>query len=302
MIAGPSAQGLDPRQAVASVASRDFTQRMSAIRSILLHLDAAGDSVARLALARELASRHGAGLTAVFGAQPDTARTDFAYSAGAALRAAEDEDATPWGCERARLRLLCAEGAPECAWCEVVADTVTHGFLAEAAYADLLVLGAPAAADCTGHAPPGFVESVILESGTPAIVVPDRNRVQSIGQRILVAWNGSPPATRALHAALPLMALAAEVHVASWGTHPPIAPYSRLDIAAWLRRHGIACRMHLGAPSSRVAEELAALAVDLQADLVVMGCYGHTRLRERVFGGVTRSSLATLPVPLLMAH
>jgi len=79
MIAGPSAQGLDPRQAVASVASRDFTQRMSAIRSILLHLDAAGDSVARLALARELASRHGAGLTAVFGAQPDTARTDFAY-------------------------------------------------------------------------------------------------------------------------------------------------------------------------------------------------------------------------------
>ena len=110
MIAGPSAQGLDPRQAVASVASRDFTQRMSAIRSILLHLDAAGDSVARLALARELASRHGAGLTAVFGAQPDTARTDFAYSAGAALRAAEDEDATPWGCERARLRLLCAEG------------------------------------------------------------------------------------------------------------------------------------------------------------------------------------------------
>jgi len=275
---------------------------MSAIRSILLHLDAASGSIARLAVARELAARHGAGLTAVFGVQPDTARVDFAYSAGAALRAAEEEQAMHWNGERTRLRNLCVEGAPACTWCEIVGDTVTPGFLAEAAYADLLVLGVPFDADPTGHAPPGFVESVILESGTPALVVPDRPRVQSIGQRILVAWNGSPPATRALHAALPLMARAAEVHVASWGAHPPAAPYSRLDAGEWLRRHGIACRTHSRAPSSRVAEELAAMAAELQADLVVMGCYGHTRLRERVFGGVTRSALAKLPLPLLMAH
>ena len=275
---------------------------MSAIRSVLLHLDATGASVARLAFARELADRYGAALTAVFGVQPDPERAAFAYSAGAALRAAEEGAAAHWVVERARLRELCAAATPEPAWCEVIGDSVTHGFLAEAAYADLLVVGAPADARGRGGPPPGFVEAAILESGTPAIVVPDRHRVRSIGQRIVVAWNGSPPATRALHAALPLMALAAEVHVASWGAHPPAAPYSRIDIAEWLRRHGIACRVHRGAPSSRVAEELAALTIELQADLVVMGCYGHTRLRERMFGGVTRSSLATLPVPLLMAH
>jgi nucleotide-binding universal stress UspA family protein len=201
-----------------------------------------------------------------------------------------------------RYRELCADDERGCAWFEVVGDTVTHGFLAEAAYADLLVLGASLHADPAGHAPPGFVETVILESGVPAIVVPDRHRPQTIGSRILVAWNGSPPATRALRAALPLMAHAAEVHVASWGDHPPAAPYSRLDVGEWLRRHGIASRTHARPHSSRVAEELAALAGELQADLVVMGCYGHTRLRERVFGGVSRSSLATLPVPLLMAH
>jgi nucleotide-binding universal stress UspA family protein len=273
---------------------------MSAIRSILLHLDAAAGSIARLAVARELALRHGAGLTAVFGVQPDTARAEFAYSAGAALRAAEE--GTPWEREQARLRDLCAGGEPECAWCEIVGDTVTHGFLAEAAYADLLVLGATVGADPAGHAPPGFAESVILESGVPAIVVPNRHRPQTIGSRILVAWNGSPPATRALRAALPFMARAAEVHVASWGDHPPTAPYSRLDVGEWLRRHGIACRTHGRPASSRVAVELRAMAADLQTDLVVMGCYGHTRLRERMFGGVTRASLATLPVPLLMAH
>ena len=79
----------------------------------------------------------------MFGVQPDTARAAFAYSAGAALRAVEEGDDSAWGRERDRLRDLCAAGEPDCAWCEVVGDTVTHGFLAEAAYADLLVLGAP---------------------------------------------------------------------------------------------------------------------------------------------------------------
>jgi hypothetical protein len=116
---------------------------------------------------------------------------------------------------------------------------------------------------------------VILASGTPAIVLPDRHRAPSIGQRIVVAWNGSSPATRALHAALPLMALAAEVHVASWGAHPPAAPYSRLDASEWLRRHGIACRTHSRPPSSRVAESWRPSRQWLQAQInrVVMGCW-----------------------------
>ena len=275
---------------------------MSAIRSVLLHLDATDASLARLALARELAGRHGAGLTAVFGVQPDPERAAFAYSAGAALRAAEEGGAAHWAFERARLRQLCAEAAPQPGWCEVVGDTVTHGFLAEAAYADLLVLGAPADARARGGPPAGFVESVILESGTPAIVVPSRHLPPTLARRILVAWNGSPPATRALHAALPLLAEAEQVDVASWGGAVPAAPYSRIDIGEWLRRHDIACRVQRQPATTRLAEAMAALAGELQTDLVVMGCYGHTRLRELMFGGVTRSLLAILPVPLLMAH
>jgi nucleotide-binding universal stress UspA family protein len=101
---------------------------------------------------------------------------------------------------------------------------------------------------------------------------------------------------------LPILQSAAEVHVASWTQPPPLAPFSRLDASAWLQRHGIAARTHRGDPGANVAAALADLAAESGADLVVMGCYGHSRLREQVFGGVTRSTLARLAVPVFMAH
>lgn len=275
---------------------------MNAIRSILLHLDATAGSPLRLALTHRLAERHGARITAMFGVRPDTTGAAYGYSAGAALRTLEEQEDLPHAAERARLRALCGDGDSEVAWCEVIGDTVTHGFLAEAAYADLIVLGRPTPADDGGAAPRGFVESVILDSGVPTVVVPPLQGRETIGERVLLAWNGSPQAARAMRAALPFLTGAAEVHVASWASHLPAAPYSRLDVAVWLKRHGIDCRIELRDPSPHVAAELAATATRLGSDLVVMGCYGHARLRERMFGGVTRFSLATLPIPVLMAH
>jgi len=272
-----------------------------AIRSILLHVDATPASIARLAFTRTLADRHGAGVTALFGVRPHASRAAFAYSAGAALRAAADEG-VPHEYERSRLRALLAEHSPECAWCEVAGDSVRHAFLAEAIYADLLVLGPPSGLDDDGAAPHGFVESVILESGTPAIVVPYPDRQETIGERVVLAWNGSVAAARALKAALPIMRTAASVHVATWGVKPAVAPFSRLDVRTWLRRHDIEAELHASSSAAHVADDLSALAIDLQADLVVMGCYGHSRIREEVFGGVTRALLARLPAPILMAH
>jgi len=272
-----------------------------AIRSILLHVDATPASIARLTLAHALADRYGARVTALFGVRPHVSRAAFAYSAGAALRAA-DEDGVPHQFERARLRELLAEREPECAWCEVVGDSVRHAFAAEAIYADLVVLGRPSGVDEEGAAPHGFVDSVILESGAPALVVPYPACQETVCEHVVVAWNGSPSAARALKAALPLLQRAASVHVATWGAQPPIAPFSRLDIRAWLRRHDIDAEIHRGASATRVANDLIALVADVRADLVVMGCYGHSRIREQVFGGVTRALLARLPVPMLMTH
>lgn len=274
---------------------------MSEIRSILLHLDASPGSTSRLALAHALADRHDARLTALFGVRPDPASTAYSYSAGAALQAAEDHVAAA-AIERERLRARAAERNTECTWCDVVGDSLLHGFIAESAYADVLVLGAPADRGSGGGPPPGFVESVILQSGTPAIVVPHPHRQETVGECVLVAWNGSPQAARALKAALPLLRRSAQVHVASWARQPPAAPFSGVDARWWLQRHGIDARVHRRDPVAHVDAALRALASELAADLVVMGSYGRSRLREQVFGGVTRGLLARLPAPVLMAH
>jgi len=274
---------------------------MSEIRSILVHLDASAASIGRLALAQAVADRHGAKLTALFGVRPDPAQASFAYSASAALQAVE-EQIVPVDAERERLRELLAEQERECVWCDIVGDSIVHALVAEAPYADLLVLGAPAGRDDAGGPPPGFAESVILQSGTPALVVPHPHRQQTVGERALVAWNGSAQAARALKAALPLLQRSAEVHVVSWSRRALTAPFSGLDVAGWLQRHGIGALVRAQAPVADVADALRAIALQLDADLVVMGCYGHSRMREQVFGGVTRGLLARLPMPVLMAH
>jgi nucleotide-binding universal stress UspA family protein len=241
---------------------------MTEIRSILLHLDARPGSASRLAVAHALADRHGAEVTALFGIRPDPAQASFAYSASAALHAAA-ERAVPSEGERERLKALAEAREPECVWCDVVGDSIVHAFIAEAAYADLVVLGAPTGGD-EGGPPPGFVEAVVLQSAAPALVVPH-------------------PLRR-------------EVHVASWSARTPAAPFSRLDVGRWLHRHGVDAQTTAHLPVAHVEQALRAEVERLRCDLLVMGCYGHSRIREQVFGGVTRALLAHPPAPVLMAH
>jgi nucleotide-binding universal stress UspA family protein len=277
--------------------------RVSGIKSILLHVDAMTESVVRLELTRRLASRLDSRITALFAASRDTEHTSYAYSAGAILAALESE----WDqslCDEAKRRLQLAgvgEGPPV-AWCDVVGDSITHGFLEEAAYADLLVIGQQVESPPTGAAPAGFVEATILQSGRPTLVIPRTPRTGTVGQRVLVAWDGSAQAARALTNAIPFLERAEQVHVVSWAERARTAPFSRVDVRDYLRDHYISATLHLRHPTSRIAEQLATLAASLDADLVVMGCYGHSRIGERIFGGASRAALTSLHIPILMAH
>jgi nucleotide-binding universal stress UspA family protein len=270
------------------------------IRSILVHLDVTPASLERHALAHELADRFDAKVTVLFGAA-ETAQPAFAHSAAAALRAAEEEYEGPFEIARARLHAAHRERDGDGVWCDVGRDLV-GALVAEAVYADLLILGPPPHSEDAGSAPPGFVEAAILRSGTPTLVVAHPHCQETVGDRILVAWDGSVAAAGAVRAALPFLRGAGHVHVASWSRQPALAPFSRLGLADWLHRHGVSATQHVRDSTTDVGGAIRALAAELRADLIVMGCYGHAPLRERLFGGATRSVLASLPAAVLMPH
>ncbi|HEV2675366.1 MAG TPA: universal stress protein [Aliidongia sp.] len=166
--------------------------------------------------------------------------------------------------------------------------------------ADLVILG-QRWSDYDGLRYPDPAD-VVLDVGCPVLVVPRAGRFERIERHALVAWNGSREAARAVRDALPLLKRVAKVTVlavnAGGGGEEPGA-----DIALHLARHGIRVEIDQStAPDMKVADVLLSHASDRGSDLIVMGAYGHARMRETILGGVTRSMLEQMTVPVLMSH
>jgi nucleotide-binding universal stress UspA family protein len=149
-------------------------------------------------------------------------------------------------------------------------------------------------------------DRLVLESGRPVLIVPNTGMHGRVGGKVLVAWNGRRESARAIFDALPILRRAKAVKVA-W-----VNPQSESDIAGdvpaadictALARHSVKCEAtEQLRPGVGVGETLLAAAKDFGADLLVMGCYGHSRLREFVFGGASRHVLQTMSIPVLMSH
>jgi nucleotide-binding universal stress UspA family protein len=143
----------------------------------------------------------------------------------------------------------------------------------------------------------GLAASLVLRCGRPILAVPEETRRFDATGAALIAWDGSREASAALTAAVPLLALASSVTIVEIDEGELSVPAE--DAAAYLSRHGIHAQI-MRWPDGRVAEGLIALAP--AKDYLVMGAFGHSRLRERLFGGVTRQLLQESPIPLLLAH
>ena len=145
-------------------------------------------------------------------------------------------------------------------------------------------------------------ERILFESGRPVLLVPPGWRQRPLGRTILVAWDGSRQATRAVADALPFLAAADNVFLVTIEREAP-GGLAVADIAAHLRRLGLRCQQRTvtGAGTDTSTALLAECAA-VGADLLVMGGYGHSRLREKLFGGVTRSLVAMSPTPLLISR
>ena len=171
--------------------------------------------------------------------------------------------------------------------------------------ADLVVAGQSDDGSGT-YLPTDVTEDLMMDSGRPVLVVPrEGSKAAATGSRILVAWNESREAARAVFDAVPFLETASDVRIVTvnpaHGRRDPELPGA--EIAAALSRHGIRVEAAVAvAPGLRVADELINRATENACDMVVMGGYGHSRLGELVFGGATREMLRQCPVPLLISH
>ncbi len=171
-------------------------------------------------------------------------------------------------------------------------------------FSDLVVLSRPYGQG-RGHDCEAITEAAMFDGDVPVLIQPDDTDLPDQINTVLVAWNESNEALRAVRAALPLLQRAENVNIAI--VDPPQHGPERSDpggsLSQMLSRHGVRPEVSvLSKTMPRVCDVLTRHAGDIDADLIVMGAYGHSRFRESILGGATRNMLELSQVPVLMAH
>ena len=276
--------------------------------SLLVFLDDQPDCAARTRTALELARRLDCHL---LGLAP-TGLLELPAISGSAAALAEFA-ATAWDALRDQAERVAERFRHDCrdaglSAFEAVVDAADKArSLVRHAHCSDLTLLTQANPSAPGHrAERERVETVVLHSARPTLILPHARRFEPIGGRVLIAWDDSREAARAVSDALPLLRGAEEVRLASWGEADGSDPYAlqaQLDrVQRWLARHGVDARVQLEGETAAIAEALLARAADWGSDLIVMGAYGHARWTERMLGGATRGLLRSMTVPVLMSH
>jgi len=296
---------------------------MMALRDIAVVLDDSTASEIRLGIAIALAQQHGAHLTGLSAlellmptrpivrprgnpevdTQPDSqllnwgaaSPVDYSEANRQAAERAEQIEAT----FRERLRFSHLRGE----W-RVVSGKVSEAVVGQARQADLVILGQ---VNPDHRLPPEgrqLVEDVLMTSGRPILVIPYIGRFETVGSRILVGWNNSREAARAVNDALPLLAKATSVVVLEASPRKSATDdVTSAGLTRHLTRHGINAETSRTVLVDTSAPDLLLnYAADLGADLLVIGGYGHSRVRELVLGGVTHELLRHMTLPVLMSH
>jgi len=264
-------------------------------RTILVEVVTEAGAEDRLRVADSLVTRFDATLIGMHAApSPVELVAQYGWAAGYVgpdlIDAQEKANVAARTRAREAFRRRCGDDATN-SWREAEGDPARL-VAAAARTADLVVAGR----EQDGGA--GFAEELLTTTGVPVLALPPQVAAGEIGRSVLVAWNGSREAARAAHDALPLLQRGPrEVALCAIGEE---AGQSLEDAVAMLGRHGVRCEpVRLAGGDADAGELLLAEATARHADLLVMGAYGHARLRELVFGGATRHALARAPIPVL---
>ncbi len=281
-----------------------------ALKDIVVHLGATPRSKARLEVASRLAMQHGAHLVGVH--VIDIPSANYFYGAAMPFVPANPEEIV----ERIRAEAVEAAAPVEAAFRECLRRNGIEGewrlvegsppptVALHARYADLCIVGQP------NRDEPQDADAVtvttVMTSGRPVLAIPFAGEFPTIGERVLVAWNASREAARALHDAMPLLTGAKQVTVLAINPQRGVGGHGDVpaaDISLHLARHGLKAQAaHTVAKDISDGEALLSYAADIGADLIVAGAYGHSRARELVFGGVTQTLIAEMTAPVLFSH
>ncbi len=272
-----------------------------AYRDIVVHLAQDERSAARLDAAVALAERHESRLTGIYMLTrlPIPGYASFDLSPEVLKRLDTEQRAHAESAERQFAERLAKSTVPS-EWRLMTGEPV-DAVTTSARYADLTIVGQTDPDDSRNVG--GLADSVVLSAGGPVLVWPYAGSFALSLQTVMLAWNGTREAKRALSDALPLMQQAGKVIVfgvdTGDGKHIPGA-----EIGAHLARHGVTTEARHTMSSSDLGASDAVLSEisDLGVDLLVMGGYGHHRMRELFLGGVTRDILRQMTVPVLMSH
>lgn len=275
-------------------------------KDILVHVDATPASAVRLRLGISLARRFGARLSGLHVTPDPDVPPYFKPSAVARIAKLYKQSAREAALLAEAHFYEATKGIDVAAIWQSIEGDIAAVLAERARFSDLLVLG-----QYDTENPPSISafttpEKVVVDAGTPILVVPALGSFDDIGRHILVAWDGSRESARALRDAMPLLQAAERVSLVAvdpdrQGHMHPNA--NSVELVAHLARHGVSVKAtDVSVGERNVTNILLVQAAQLRSDLLVMGAYGHPRLLEFWLGGTTHDLLERAVLPVLMSH
>jgi nucleotide-binding universal stress UspA family protein len=253
-------------------------------KEILVYLDPTDEAAERVRLAAQLAKAHGARLLAVDATGPRDAEGIDPTSPTHRMFDAAKKEAGVDG-------ILSPIEAP--------GDGGAFGHCV-----DLIVAPAPGSA-ASAVIRRGVLDRALMESGAPVLIVPAEWTAGPVGQNVVIAWNGAREAVRAVHDAMPILKLAKKTTIFAFSSQPSALRASAQMLVGHLASHGVTAE-HISDWTNTgdlTAVEALFASLDTQdADLIVAGAFGHSKLYEELFGGVSVDLMRQQSLPVLMSH
>lgn len=275
-------------------------------RDILVHLTLDPRNAARTQLAIGMARRFGARVSGLYTVPPPNVPYYMGeYIPTELIQKQMDEAQKSSGSAKDEFLRICADAGIEHRWLSSDLAPVEALRLASRS-CDIALVGQPDPNPTDPAAIPYGTDvlphELALQAGRPILAVPHTGDFGEVGRRVLVAWNGKREAARALHDAMPVLRGAEAVHLITIGAERKgRTPLS--EIAGHMQRHGLRLETAvITTNGAKVGVKLLDEAKARSCDLMVMGAFGHSRLREMVFGGVTETVLSNMALPVLLSN